>query len=159
VTLCSLRCVVSVEIKVLHFYILFFIQFHIYIPFSFSHDKNKSFLMEVPNDNVNCERWTLCERWTNGERRTLCERWTNAERTVNERFVIGERTLNERWTNAERTVNERKNGKVERFRDCNSLWTNSVSREYRNKSVNKGAQLVPIEIPSIFWNTWSSNSA
>ena len=57
------------------------------------------------------ERWTLCERWTraNGERWTQnCERWTHDERT-----------LNARWTDGERTVNERKNGKVERFRDCN----------------------------------------
>ena len=28
----------------------------LYIPFSFSHDKNKSFLNEVPNDNENCEQ-------------------------------------------------------------------------------------------------------
>ena len=62
------------------------------------------------------DRWTLCERWTraNGERWTQnCERWTHDERT-----------LNARWTDVERTVNERKNGKVERFRDCN--WAEMV---------------------------------
>ena len=50
------------------------------------------------------ERWTLCERWTraNGERKT----------------VNDERTMSTSWTHGEQTVNKRKNGKVERFRDC-----------------------------------------
>jgi hypothetical protein len=61
--------------------------FNIYVFFSFSQDKDKSFLIEVPNDNENYE----------GER-TLNALWT-----LNERFVNGERTLNERWTHAERT--------------------------------------------------------
>ena len=57
------------------------------------------------------ERWANAERFVNGER----ERTVNAEhKTVND-----ERTLNARWTDSERMVNERKNGKVERFRDCN----------------------------------------
>ena len=56
------------------------------------------------------ERWANAERFVNGER----ERTVNAERkTVND-----ERTMSARWTHGERTVNERKNGKVERFRDC-----------------------------------------
>ena len=59
------------------------------------------------------ERWANAERFVNDER----ERTVNTEgKTVND-----ERTLNARWTDGERTVNERKNGKVERFRDCNYL--------------------------------------
>ena len=55
--------------------------------------------------------WANGERFVNGER----ERTVNAERkTVND-----ERTMSARWTHGERTVSERKNGKVERFRDCN----------------------------------------
>jgi hypothetical protein len=37
----------------------------------------------------------------------------------------------------------------------NSFWTNYASYEYRNKSANKGAQLVLIRMPADFWNTWS----
>jgi hypothetical protein len=93
--------------KVLHFYmyILFSGHFYIYLcfrtyfPFSFSHDKKKSVLIKVPNDNVNCERWTLCERWTNAQ-------WT----------------VNARWTNA----NEGENGKVERFRACIAIQNSDV---------------------------------
>ena len=56
------------------------------------------------------------------------ERWINDERFVNDRWTNGERTLNARWTNGERTVNERKNGKVERFRDCT----------YENRQLHSG---------------------
>jgi hypothetical protein len=35
----------------------------------------------------------------------------------------------------------------------NSLWTNSASREYKNKSANKGAQLGPIWFPTECWKT------
>ena len=59
------------------------------------------------------ERWANDERFVNGER----ERTVNAERKT-EHWTHDERTLNARWTDGERTVNERKNGKVERFRDC-----------------------------------------
>ena len=60
------------------------------------------------------ERFVNDERFVNGER----ERTVNAERKI----VNDERTLNARWTDGERTVNERKNGKVERFRDCISIF-------------------------------------
>ena len=66
------------------------------------------------------------ERWMNDER-FVNDRWTNSERTLNALWTLNaklwtmnadERTLNARWTEGERTLNERKNGKVERFRDC-----------------------------------------
>jgi hypothetical protein len=133
---------------VLHFYILFFFHFLLYVLFSFCHDKYKSFLQEVPNDNVNCERWMLCERWRNGERtvnrerfvngeQTVNERWTNTLWTVNERWTNGERTLCERWTNAERTVNERYvNGeRTENERWTNAMWT--VNERWTNGKMLK----------------------
>ena len=58
------------------------------------------------------ERFVNDARFVNGERK----------RTVNDesKIVNDERTINARWTHAERTVvREPKNGKVERFRDCN----------------------------------------
>jgi hypothetical protein len=38
---------------------------------------------------------------------------------------------------------------------CNSFWTNYASYEYKNNSVNKGAQFVPIGIPTDSWKAWS----
>jgi hypothetical protein len=35
----------------------------------------------------------------------------------------------------------------------NSFWTNSASYEYENKSADKGAQLVPIGMPTDCWTT------
>ena len=77
---------------------------------------------------MNAERF-VNDRWTNGER-TLNALWTvNAKPTVNaeRKTVNDERTMNARWTDGERTVNERKNGKVERFRDC-SIHLSIVNR-------------------------------
>jgi hypothetical protein len=38
---------------------------------------------------------------------------------------------------------------------CKDFWTNSASYEYKNKSANKGAQLVSIGMPTNCWKTWS----
>jgi hypothetical protein len=37
----------------------------------------------------------------------------------------------------------------------NSFWTNFASYNYKNKSANKGAQFVPIGMPTDCWKTWS----
>jgi hypothetical protein len=34
---------------------------------------------------------------------------------------------------------------------CRSFWMNSASKEYKNKSAYKGAQLVPMGIPTVCW--------
>ena len=40
------------------------------------------------------------------------------------------------------------------FFSCRSFWINSTSYEHKNRSASKGAQFIPMGIPTDYWKNW-----